>query len=164
MAGDGRPYRKGVGIALFNRRGEVLIAERIETPGAWQMPQGGLDAGEEPRAAALRELKEEVGTDRAEILAEHPEWLSYDLPAQVAAKMWGGKFRGQAQRWFALRFLGSDADIDISGAHGAHAEFAAWRWAPLASVPGLIVGFKQPIYRAVADAFAPVAARLAAER
>ena len=149
------PYRPCVGIALFNRDGLVFAAERIDTPGAWQMPQGGIDKGEEPRQAAMRELEEEIGTNAAEIIAEAPDWLTYDLPAELLGRAWKGKYRGQKQRWFALRFTGSDADIDIVT---KHPEFRVWRWLPLAELPSLIVPFKRHVYDAVAREFAGIPA------
>ena len=153
-------YRRGVGLALFNRQGLVFAAQRIDTPGeAWQMPQGGIDAGESPRQAAMRELKEEIGTDRAEIVAELPEWLSYDLPVDVAGRAWRGRFKGQTQKWFALAFIGNDADIDIAT---EHPEFKSWRWMPLDQVAAAIVAFKRPIYERVAREFAAVALKIAA--
>ena len=118
----------------------------------WQMPQGGIDEGEDPRAAVLRELEEEIGTAHAEILAEHGDWLSYDLPADLAGSLFGGRFRGQRQRWFALRFLGADTDIRLD-AHDTP-EFVAWRWASLAEVPALCVPFKRATYEIVARDFA----------
>lgn len=155
-----RPYRKAVGAVLFDNRGRVFVAARADTsPDAWQMPQGGIDAGETPRAAVLRELKEEIGTDKAEIVAESAGWIAYDLPAELQAKVWGGRFRGQKQKWFALRFTGVDSDIDLA-AHGKP-EFRAWKWIALERVPKLIVAFKRPLYEAVAAEFRTVAARLA---
>jgi putative (di)nucleoside polyphosphate hydrolase len=148
------PYRRGVGIALFDREGRVFVAERIDTPGAWQMPQGGIDPDEEPWPAALRELKEEIGTEKAEYLAE-TGWLRYDLPPDLVGHVWRGRYRGQEQKWFAARFTGRDADIDLR-TH-SHPEFRAWRWARLAELPDLIVPFKRDLYRAVAEAFAPFA-------
>jgi putative (di)nucleoside polyphosphate hydrolase len=137
-------YRPGVGILLFNHAGLVFIAQRIDTPGdAWQMPQGGIDENEHPRRAALRELLEEVGTDKAEIVAETAHWLTYDLPAALASKLWGGRYRGQAQKWFAARFLGADRDIRIDT---DEPEFSAWKWAPLEKLPGMIVPFKRRLY------------------
>src|SRR6185436_8397379 len=110
------------------------------------------DPGEDPRAAVLRELAEEIGTDRAEIIGEHPEWLSYDLPADLLGIALGGRYCGQTQRWFALRFIGEDADIRLDS--DPHPEFDAWRWAELAELPGLAVGFKRAIYQVLAEAFA----------
>src|SRR5215475_12592054 len=109
-------YRSGVGIMLLNPVGEVFVGRRIDMPvmPAWQMPQGGIDPGETPRQAALRELKEEIGTDKAEILGESAGWLQYDLPSDLAGGIWGGRYRGQRQKWFVMRFTGSDADIDLA--------------------------------------------------
>lgn len=143
-------YRPGVGIVLLDRRGHAFVGRRLDTPDAWQMPQGGIDAGETPLEAARRELIEEVGTDRAELLAESRGWLSYDLPPEIAARIWGGRYRGQTQKWFAFRFTGRDADIDV---RTAHPEFDAWRWVPAGELPRLIVPFKRPLYRAVAAEF-----------
>jgi putative (di)nucleoside polyphosphate hydrolase len=143
-----RPYRLGVGVMLINRAGRVFVAERIDTPGAWQMPQGGIDAGEDPRATALRELKEEIGTDKAELIGETRNWLTYDLPPELAGeKIWGGRYRGQKQKWFAMRFLGTDCDIDLA-AHG-HPEFRAYRWVPADALVGAIVPFKRDLYQQI---------------
>jgi putative (di)nucleoside polyphosphate hydrolase len=144
----GGPYRPNVGAALFNAEGRVFIGRRADLPEAaqsvWQMPQGGIDAGEDPAHAVMRELREEIGTDDAEILAEHPDWLSYDFPADLSGPGFVQRYRGQRQKWFALRFRGQDADIalDLDG----HPEFSAWRWAELAELPGLVVPFKRAIY------------------
>ncbi len=152
------PYRPCVGAVLFNRAGEVLVARRADLPnaegsaGGWQLPQGGIDADENPAAAVLRELSEEIGTNRAEIIGEHPEWLFYDLPAHLIGRAFRGRYRGQRQRWFALRFLGEDADIRLD--LDPHPEFDAWRWAPLAELPTLAVDFKRPIYEVLSDSFA----------
>jgi putative (di)nucleoside polyphosphate hydrolase len=130
---------------LFERRGRIFVAKRRNTEGeAWQMPQGGIDPGEEPRAAALRELEEETGTANAELVAETKGWLTYDLPEALVGKVWGGRYRGQAQKWFAARFLGRDAEIDIQ--KHPHPEFSAWQWARLDELPSLIVGFKRALY------------------
>ena len=140
-------YRPAVGILLLNRAGCVFVGRRIDMPAglaAWQMPQGGIDPGETPRGAALRELHEEVGTDKAEILAESSTWLRYDVPAEIAGRMWGGRFRGQRQKWFAMRFTGADRDIDPAA--GEHPEFDAWEWVAPARLPELIVPFKRQLY------------------
>ena len=156
------PYRPNVGAALFDARGRVFVARRADlpnaegAPGGWQLPQGGIDAAEDPRAAVLRELAEEIGTDRAAIVGEHPDWLNYDLPPELLGVALGGRFRGQRQRWFALRFTGADADIRLDA--DPHPEFDAWRWAELAEVPALAPDFKRAIYRTLAASFARFAA------
>jgi putative (di)nucleoside polyphosphate hydrolase len=153
---DARRWRRGVGIMLLDRKGRVFVGRRIDTPDAWQMPQGGIDPGEDPRAAARRELKEEIGTDRAEFIAETGAWLRYELPPELQRrKLWGGRYRGQEQKWFAMRFLGSDADIDLA-TH--HPEFDAWKWAPAADLPALIVPFKRALYQAVLTEFRDILA------
>ncbi len=139
-----RGYRPGVGIMLLDRRNRVFVGRRVDVPGEhWQMPQGGIDRGETPRAAALRELKEEIGTDKAEFLAESAQWLGYDVPGDIAARLWGGRYRGQMQKWFAMRFTGSDRDIDL---HATHPEFNAWKWVAAAELPQLIIPFKRQLY------------------
>jgi putative (di)nucleoside polyphosphate hydrolase len=145
-----KPYRRGVGIVLMNARGQVFVAERVDTPGAWQMPQGGIDKNEVPREAALRELKEETGTDQAKIIAVTRSWLRYDLPADLQDKVWKGKYRGQEQKWFLMKFTGRDEDIDIAT---EHPEFGAWKWLKFEDLPKVIVGFKREIYKQVVDAF-----------
>ena len=120
------PYRLGVGAVLLNAHGQVLVAQRIDTPGdAWQMPQGGIDADEDPHQAIFRELEEEIGTANAEIIGELEDWLVYDLPKALRKTIWKGRYRGQKQKWFALRLLGADTDIDLQ-AH-RHPEFSAWK-------------------------------------
>jgi putative (di)nucleoside polyphosphate hydrolase len=139
-------YRPAVGIMLLNPVGFAFIGRRIDMPAglaAWQMPQGGIDPGETPRQAALRELKEEVGTDKAEILAETRGWLHYDLPSDIAPRMWGGRWRGQRQKWFLMRFTGEDSDINPAT---EHPEFDAWEWVEPRRLPELIVPFKRPLY------------------
>jgi putative (di)nucleoside polyphosphate hydrolase len=144
-------YRPCVGLMLINREGLVFIGERVDAAVAgWQMPQGGIDPGEPPRAAALRELAEEVGTGRAELLAESRCWYAYDLPPDYLPVFHGGRYRGQTQRWFALRFAGSDADIDIQT---EKPEFSRWRWAGPDEVVRLIVPFKRAVYQAVFEEF-----------
>ena len=151
------PYRPNVGAALFNRHGRVFVARRADmpnaegAPGGWQLPQGGIDANEDPRTAVLRELAEEIGTGKATIIGEHPDWLTYDLPADLGHNGLRGKYRGQRQRWFALRFEGEDADIRLD--LDPHPEFDAWRWADLSELPGLAVSFKRPIYEILTVSF-----------
>jgi putative (di)nucleoside polyphosphate hydrolase len=155
---DTLPYRPNVGAALFNADGLVFVARRANFPnaegpaGGWQLPQGGIDADEDPRQAVLRELAEEIGTDRAEIIGEHPDWLTYDLPPELLGVALGGKYRGQRQRWFALRFTGADSDIRLDA--DPHPEFDAWQWTKLADLPALAVPFKLDIYRVLATSFA----------
>jgi putative (di)nucleoside polyphosphate hydrolase len=152
------PYRPCVGIMLINRKGRVWIGRRPVTPdeeGAgqwWQMPQGGIDAGEDPRAAAARELFEETGVRSIEFMAEAPEWYLYDLPAHLVGVSWGGRYRGQKQRWFAFRFLGDDREVDIAP-EGHKPEFEEWRWADIDEVTALIVPFKRRVYEDVAGVF-----------
>jgi putative (di)nucleoside polyphosphate hydrolase len=152
------PYRRNVGAVLFNRAGLVLVARRANWPnaegaaGGWQLPQGGIDEDENPAEAIFRELAEEIGTNHAEIIAEHPDWMSYDLPPELLGKTLQGRFRGQRQKWFALRFLGEDAQIRLDA--DPHPEFDAWRWAPISELPALAVPFKRPIYEVLARDFA----------
>ena len=149
------PYRPCVGIMLFNRDGRVFVARRIDmVSAAWQMPQGGIDPGEEPVDAAFRELGEEIGTRAAEVMAETEDWLEYDLPIELIGKLWKGRFRGQRQKWFAMRFLGEDADIDIET---ATPEFSEWKWVGLPELPGLIVPFKRNLYAELVRRYAHLA-------
>jgi putative (di)nucleoside polyphosphate hydrolase len=153
------PYRRGVGIVLLNPQGMVFVARRIDTPmDAWQLPQGGIDEGETPSFAAFRELEEEVGTAKAEILAQTKGWISYDLPAHLVPKVWKGRYRGQTQMWFAMRFLGRDSDIDIDT---QHPEFDAWKWSRIESLPEMIVPFKQALYVELVRQFKPLADTMA---
>jgi putative (di)nucleoside polyphosphate hydrolase len=150
---DVAAYRPAVGIMLLNGDGAVFVGRRIDMPlglDAWQMPQGGIDPGESPRQAALRELKEEVGTDKAEFLAESRTWRHYDVPPEIGSRLWSGRYRGQRQKWFAMRFTGTDADIDVAT---EHPEFDAWRWVAAMQLPELIVPFKRQLYLDVLDEF-----------
>lgn len=155
------PYRSCVGMMLLNARGEAFVARRIDMPSeAWQMPQGGIDEGESPEVAVFREMREEIGTDKAEILGESVTWHDYDLPPELLGKIWGGRYRGQRQKWFVMRFTGRDRDINILT---EEPEFLAWKWAPLAELPDLIVPFKRGLYEKLVAEFAPYAERIAAE-
>src|SRR5689334_21434611 len=145
------PYRRGVGVVLFNDARKVFVAQRIDNPGpAWQMPQGGIDKGEEPLDAAWRELQEETGVTSAKLLAESKDWLRYDLPRDLAGQLWKGKYRGQEQKWYAFRFTGQESEIDIAG---EHPEFSSWKWTEFRTVPDLIVPFKRALYDQVVAEF-----------
>ena len=147
------PYRPGAGVMLLNREGKVFVAQRLDsTLEAWQMPQGGLDEGEDPQEGALRELEEETGITRehVEILARCPEPLLYDLPEDLVGKLWKGKWRGQRQHWFLCRFTGRDEDVNIET---EHPEFRAWKWAEPSELPSMIVPFKRKLYEDVIAAF-----------
>lgn len=145
------PYRRGVGIVLLNAQNKVFVAQRLDSPEpAWQFPQGGIDQDEDPFLAAKRELWEETGVTSAELIAETPDWLRYDLPIALVPKVWKGRYRGQEQKWYAFRFLGDDSEIRIDG---EHPEFSAWRWMDLLDTPALIVEFKRPLYEQVVQAF-----------
>jgi putative (di)nucleoside polyphosphate hydrolase len=154
------PYRPCVATMVLNREGRVFIGRRIDGPEhidlthAWQMPQGGVDPGEDTWAAALRELHEETSIRSVEKLAEIPEWLNYDIPRELIGAAWSGKYRGQTQKWYAVRFTGDDGEIDITCPGGHEPEFAEWRWEPMANVPALVVPFKRPVYERVVRAFA----------
>ena len=148
------PYRPAAGVMLLNRAGKVWVGQRLDsTLEAWQMPQGGLDPGEAPEDGALRELEEEtgIGRDKVEILARCDEQLLYDLPDDLLGKIWKGRWRGQSQTWFLMRFIGEDKDVNLQT---KEPEFRAWRWAEPADLPELIVPFKQGLYRDVLKAFA----------
>lgn len=159
-------YRQCVGVALFNADGLVFIGDRAAGgpehtmgPYSWQMPQGGIDKGETPYQAALRELAEETSVTSVSLLAEAPGWLTYDLPEEVAGKAWKGRYRGQTQKWFALRFEGTDAEIDVLSPAGGHkAEFTGWRWERLSRTPELIIPFKRNVYDRLTELFAEFAA------
>ncbi|MEO1090417.1 MAG: RNA pyrophosphohydrolase [Pseudomonadota bacterium] len=152
-------YRANAGVMLIDRRGLVFAGQRADRRDpAWQMPQGGIDKDELPVAAALRELREETGvrTGLVQVIGETPHWLVYDLPAEAAARRWRGRYRGQAQKWVAARFLGEDGDVDL---RQDHVEFDDWCWMRADELEALVIGFKRPIYRAVFDAFAAHLAR-----
>lgn len=161
------PYRRGVGICLFNPQGLVLVAERRDRAGAWQMPQGGVQGSEDRTVTALREMKEEIGTDNARIIAKLPQKTTYEFPDWLQQRridsggIFRGKYRGQEQDWFALLFLGQDSEINLSGEHDSEPpEFIAWKWVELADTPDLIVPFKKPIYDQIATGFAATAAAI----
>ncbi|MEQ6202073.1 RNA pyrophosphohydrolase [Sulfitobacter sp. HNIBRBA2951] len=147
------PYRPCVGVMLLNRDGDVFVGQRLDRDyDAWQMPQGGVDPGEEPSAAALRELEEETGitADLVQIEAQTEDWLPYELPRELVPKLWNGKYRGQEQKWFLLRFTGSDDDVNIET---AQPEFSSWRWIPTAEMLDGIVPFKRDVYARVVREF-----------
>ncbi len=145
-------YRPCVGVVLVNAHGQIFTGERVDTPGAWQMPQGGIDDGETPDAAAFRELEEETGVTpkSAWLVAESPNWVRYDLPDHLVGKLWKGRFRGQKQKWFLLEFVGKDDEIDI---FKHDREFARWRWSTRDEVLRDIVPFKREVYQQVIAAF-----------
>ncbi len=148
---DDLPYRTGVGIMLLNRTGEVFVGQRIDTTmEAWQLPQGGVDDGEDFETAALRELEEEIGTANIEVIARTQDWLSYDLPQDIRGKVWGGRFRGQRQIWYVMRFLGEDSEINIET---AHPEFSEWKWVTWDELDRIIVPFKRQLYKELKDRF-----------
>lgn len=163
---DQLPYRPCVGVVLVNRDGLVFLGERrggpeqVDAQHSWQMPQGGIDEGESPEEAALRELYEETNVSSVEPLAMASEWFAYDLPEPLARQAWKGRFRGQTQKWIALRFTGTEDEIDVLHPGGGKhkPEFVAWRWERLERTPGLIVPFKRPVYERVAREFLPVVA------
>jgi putative (di)nucleoside polyphosphate hydrolase len=151
------PYRQAVGAVVLNPDGLVLVGKRIDqTQEAWQMPQGGIDDGEDARTALLRELEEEIGTRNVDILREHPDWLLYDLPAHLVGSVWKGKYRGQRLKWIAMRYLGRDSEINVAT---AHAEFSEWKWLKSTEVMRLVVPFKREIYAKALSAFDDLLAR-----
>ena len=162
-------YRPNVGIALFDAAGHVLIARRIKDDGpeiilpghAWQMPQGGIDPGESPIEAARRELYEETSVRSVTLLAEAPDWYTYEFPPIVAGRAWRGRYRGQTQKWFAFRFDGAESEIDVEhpGGGSHRPEFSAWRWVRMDELSGLIIPFKRPVYEKVVEAFASLTPR-----
>ena len=148
------PYRPSVGLMILNDKFEVFVGKRIDSKTeAWQMPQGGIDEGETPKESALREMKEEIGTDNAEILAETKQWYHYDLPFYLISKLWNGRYRGQRQKWFLLKYLGTDEEIDIDS---KHPEFIVWKWVKMEELPQIIVPFKKNLYISVIEEFRDV--------
>ena len=147
-----RPYRPCVGIMLINDNGHIFGGQRIDNRAeAWQMPQGGIDTGEDVETACFREMREEIGTDKADILSIHPEWLNYDIPLPLADRLWGGSYRGQSQKWVALRYTGQDSDINIAT---EEPEFFSWQWMSPADLIQLAVPFKRPVYEDIMTQFA----------
>jgi putative (di)nucleoside polyphosphate hydrolase len=144
-------YRRNVGIMLLDPQNRIFVGQRRDMPSAaWQMPQGGIDKGETPAEAAMRELEEEVGTNKATIVAQSTGWLTYDLPEELRRKLWRGRWRGQSQKWFVMRFTGHDSDININT---RHPEFSRWQWVAPDRIVDLIVPFKRELYRAVLEEF-----------
>lgn len=155
---DGLPYRPCVGVMLINAEGRIFVGRRADRGDApegigtwWQMPQGGVDPGEEPEAAARRELAEETGVRSARIVAQTRNWLTYDLPGELIGIAWEGRYRGQKQMWFAARFEGPESEIDIGPRDGHEQEFDAWQWVTLAELPALVVPFKRKVYLRVIE-------------
>ncbi len=159
------PYRPCVGLMLLNRQGRAFIGRRSEGPEhvdethVWQMPQGGIDPGEDPWPAALRELYEETNVRSVEKLAESKGWYAYDIPREIVGQAWKGKYRGQTQKWYALRFTGDESEIDVERPGGGKhkPEFLEWRWEKIERLPGLIIPFKRPVYEKVIREFADLA-------
>jgi putative (di)nucleoside polyphosphate hydrolase len=148
-----RPYRPCVGIFLLNNDGLVFAGRRIDSRAeAWQMPQGGIDAGESPLQACMREMREEIGTNTAELISQHDDWLYYDIPLPLADRLWQGRYKGQKQKWMALRFTGDDSDINIAT---EEPEFCEWKWLSPHDLVDLAVPFKRDVYQNVLAAFAP---------
>jgi putative (di)nucleoside polyphosphate hydrolase len=163
MSDTALPYRPCVGIMVLNGAGQIWVGQRADTPGDsegrgvwWQMPQGGIDENEDPKLAALRELQEETAIKSVEIIGETPNWLTYDLPSHLIGVAWGGRYRGQRQKWFAARFLGEDSEVDLGVPGTLHAEFTAWRWCPADELPAVIVPFKRDVYVEVLRTFRPL--------
>jgi putative (di)nucleoside polyphosphate hydrolase len=162
---DDLPYRPCAGAMILNAEGLVFVGRRrggpenVDRNYEWQMPQGGIDKGEDPFEAAVREVFEETSIRSVTLLAEAPEWFSYDIPDEIAGKGWTKKYRGQTQKWFAFRFTGPDSEIDIASPGGGRhkPEFEAWRWERMERLPELIVPFKRPVYERVVKAFRPLA-------
>jgi len=158
-------YRPGVGAVLFNAQGKVWVGRRVSKQDNkpshfWQMPQGGMDKGETPEEAVYRELEEETGTSKAEIITETTEWLTYDLPKGLAKRSWNGKFVGQRQKWFAMKFTGTDDDFDLNS--HKKPEFSDWRWENIQDLPDLIVPFKRQMYEAIVKEFIHIPEKVSA--
>ncbi|HEY6831427.1 MAG TPA: RNA pyrophosphohydrolase [Pseudolabrys sp.] len=158
------PYRPCVGMMVLNHAGLVFVGRRADGPEhvdlthVWQMPQGGVDDGEDPYKAALRELHEETNIRSVEKLGEIAEWLAYDLPPEIASEAWGGKYRGQTQKWYAFRFIGDEGEININSPAGGHKpEFIDWRWVEMNTLPDLVVPFKRTVYERVVREFSKFA-------
>ena len=161
---EGLPYRPCVGVMLFNGEGRVFVGQRSDRSGApegvgtwWQMPQGGLDEGEDAEAAARRELVEETGIRSARFVARTRDWLTYDLPDELIGIAWHGRYRGQKQMWFAARFEGKESEIDLGPRDGHEQEFDAWQWTTLRELPALVVPFKRKVYLSVIEQFSALA-------
>ncbi|XP_062174436.1 nudix hydrolase 26, chloroplastic isoform X1 [Alnus glutinosa] len=151
-------YRRNVGVCLINPSKKIFAASRLDIPNSWQMPQGGIDEGEDPRSAVIRELREETGVSSAEILSEVPYWLTYDFPPEVREKLkhqWGSDWKGQAQKWFLLKFTGKDEEINLLGDGTEKAEFGEWSWMSPEQIIEHAVDFKKPVYKEAMAAFAP---------
>lgn len=154
------PYRAGVGLMVLNRDGLAWVGRRADAPNDaeacwWQMPQGGIDENEDPRRAAMRELFEETSIKSVDLIMETPDWLTYDLPLQLIPKVWGGRYRGQRQKWYLLRFTGEETEIDLGAPGSPHAEFVEWRWCAPKDLPSVIIPFKRELYSEVLRTFEP---------
>lgn len=165
VSADSLPYRPCVGIMVLNPAGRIWVGQRADAPGDaegrgtwWQMPQGGVDPDEEPAEAALRELREETAITSVEIIGETPTWLNYDLPPHLLGIAWGGRFRGQRQKWFAMRFTGDEREIDLGVPGTPNAEFVTWRWCTPDELSAGVVPFKREVYLKVLTAFRPLLA------
>lgn len=144
-------YRPNVGIMLINQDNKVFVGNRIDQPNSWQMPQGGIDEGEKIETAAIREMEEEVGTNKAEIIGIMPDWQYYDFPENLGKRLWEGQYRGQRQKWVALRFTGNDQDINLDAFH--EPEFSEWKWVDLDVLVEMVVPFKRDVYQLAVDYF-----------
>ena len=155
------PYRPGIGLMILNEKLEIFVGKRVDTKGdSWQMPQGGIDIGEAPEVAAMREMKEEIGTNNAKIIAETKQWYKYDLPQYLISKLWNGSYRGQRQKWFLLQYSGTDEEIDLKS---AEIEFIDWKWVEIDKLTQIIVPFKRKLYIAVIEEFRDILLKLKAK-